>query len=624
MVSSINRNYHRARYILLNEGISPFLKSAFSFIGKSLFDYGIYMVYERDIATSEPNIKIQLKSEYIIKAIYTAADYYQLATEGYNFKKKVSQSLLVKGAIVFCIFDKRDLVYVNWITTTEKAKYEIDIVPFKVDFNNGEVCLGGSFTEPKYRNLGLHSYVLSIIPNILAQKGVKITKYSIQRGNVASLKAFSKFNNRFIGQWRYLKILWWKSWQEAIAKGEGIQGQKRNIIKDRLITAGIGVYLKTPPALKFVFKPIVNIRNMRLRYDQWILTGEEISLQQRVVILYSGSIQNKNYLADLVFKGSYEEKYQGKRWFWDCLGDSNRQFSYDLFIAEVPRIFKSYFLNRRNFVIPSWIKGETELPDDLSLLVNNDWSLRRNQKKIIKNQYYYEITRDPSQYYQFYHDMYLPHIKAAYGDKAIVIEYEDLKLKLSNYELLIVKQQGKSIAGALLLCTAHEASFEIAGVLDGNLDYVHSGCLAALYYFFLCYLQTKGYQKVNLGYSRPFFQDGVLQYKKKWGLKLTQASETVLVMNIHSLTHEVREFLLKNPFICLDRLGINGAFFVASNESKSENDLKNIIKEYYVKGMREFIVYSLGENDIKLWKKVGLPVGDSFETVRTEDQSLPA
>jgi hypothetical protein len=613
MASSISKYYLRGRYVLFHEGISSFLKQGFSFISLSLFQYGIYQVYETDITTCQPKIEIKLKSELTFKVIYTSADYNQLAAEGYNFKQKVSQPLLDKGAMLLCIFDKRDLVCLNWVATTERAKHEIDIVPFKVDFNNGEVCSGGSYTEPKYRNLGICSYILSIKAKILAQKGVKINKFSIQKGNIASIKASSKFNNRLISQWRYLKILWWKSWKETISDGEDNRGQKRNTPMDRFSSAGIKVYSETPPAIKFVFKPIIAFKNLRLRVDQWILTGEEISRKHRVEILYSGITQNKNYLADLVFGGSHEEKYQGKKWFWECFGDSNRQFSCNLYITDIPVIFKSLFLKRGSFIIPSWIKGEAEIPDDLSLLVNNDWSLRRNQKKIRKNQYYYEVTRDPSQYYHFYHDMYLPYVKAAYGDKAIVMSYENLKAKIRNYELLIVKQQGKDIAGAMLSCTAHEASFSLAGVLDGNLDYVQSGALAALYYFFLSHLQARGYKNVKLGSTRAFLKDGVLQYKKKWGLKLIQASETVFVMNIYSLTDEVRDFLLNNPFICLDRIGINGAFFVATNESKSENDLKNILQNYYVKGMSKFLVYRLGENDIKLWKKVALPVSDGHE-----------
>ena len=65
---------------------------------------------------------------------------------------------------------------------TEQAKREIDMVPYEIGFDRGEVGIGGYYCEPDYRGKGLHNYVLSICFRHLSENGVKKIKYSIKKG----------------------------------------------------------------------------------------------------------------------------------------------------------------------------------------------------------------------------------------------------------------------------------------------------------------------------------------------------------------------------------------------------------------------------------------------------------
>jgi hypothetical protein len=614
---------YNLKYIIKNQGWVAIFFKGFEYLRGVVFYLGYYYIC-KIILTSKDNVPdYKPKIECSFKFISKEDDIDELIVNKYRMNILDFQTKLEKGAVAFCVFVDKKLASVTWIADHEAAKQLIDPLPFVVNFEQGEVCSGSAFTDPKYRGKGLQNYIHTLMYHYLIDKGIYICKYSIEKRNAASQKVGGHFGQKIISYGRNLKILGMTFWKDLPLE-EVIQGQKTDNIFGRLLKAGIRVYLNTPPAIKFIFNPIIVIKSWRFRVDQWILSGEEISRKHSVKVVYSGSTQNKNYLADLIFGGSHDEKYLGRRWLWNCLGDSNRLYGCSLSVADVPKSLKSLFMDRNSFIIPSWIEGEVDLPDDLSLFVNNNTSLRHEQRKLRKYKYYYEVTRDSSQFYHFYRDMYLPYVKAVYGKKAVISRFSDWFPKFTNYELLIVKQEGEERAGNLLFCTNYEALADVIGIKDGNFNYVRNGVSAAMYYFSFCHLQAKGYKKVNMGATRAFLKDGVLNYKKKWGLKFSKPSEKVFLMRVFSVTDGVRDFLLNNPFIFMDKTGINGAFFIASGEATLENDLENVFNDYLVKGMRKFYIYNLEGNDIKLWKTVTIPIPNDSEKVNTESQSPPS
>jgi hypothetical protein len=608
--------YDRSRYIILHEGPRAFVSQSLVFFKDLFFQNGIYFVYEINLDSSKATVEPNSRTDFILKVISNLKEYDQLIIEGYNLKKYHFQPLIAKGGIAFCLFANKCLIYQGWIGTTENIKQEFDMVPYKVNFNSGEVCIGGIFCDPEYRGKRLHTYVLSKCIQYGSQIEAKKIKYSIKKGNVASIKSFEKYNHKVLSQWHHFKILWWSSWKETPYDKE----DKSDNIIDSVAGMGTKFFLKTPTALKFIFLPIITFKScLNVRIDQWILTGKAINSEDGMELLYSGSKQNKNYLAGLVFGGSYEEKYIGKKWLWN-LFSLKKQSGCAMSITDIPKPFKSLFSDRNSFIIPSWIDGGIKLPDDLSKFVHKNRTLVYNLNQIKKHKYYYEVTRNHSQFANFYHSMYLPYVKASYSEQALVSKFKELKPKFENYELLYVKKEGENLAGALIYCSPNEVILDYLGVQDGNINYVREGAQAALYYFSFCYLQERGFKNVKLGGTRAFLKDGVLSYKKKWDLNIRVASQVVFLLRILSITHGVKEFLMNNPFIFVDNRRFNGAYFVAGDESTSENEIKSTLKKYQVKGMDKFFIFRLKGEDISLWKTVDLPISEQLDNTRTDSQ----
>ena len=129
---------------------------------------------------------------------------------------------LKKGALAFCIFLNKELIQVTWVALNERAKKEIDYLPFKVFFQKREVNTGAAFTDPHFRGKKLHGYIRSYIYDYLSQEGFVKCRYPIEVNNISSQKGVARFNPTIIGKGYYLKILWWKFWKEEPIKGAKI------------------------------------------------------------------------------------------------------------------------------------------------------------------------------------------------------------------------------------------------------------------------------------------------------------------------------------------------------------------------------------------------------------------
>jgi len=58
----------------------------------------------------------------------------------------------------------------------------------------------------------------------------------------------------------------------------------------------------------------------------------------------------------------------------------------------------------------------------------------------------------------------------------------------------------------------------------------------------------------------------------------------------------VREFLVRNPFICRDGEGLKAAVFVEGDRSLSSGDIARLYREHSVRGLQGVIIYILGDN----------------------------
>lgn len=390
------------------------------------------------------------------------------------------------------------------------------------------------------------------------------------------------------------------------------------MIKKMLLTGKV-IYHKTHPCFHFIFWPVKSILWFVhiLRRDMWIIAGEEIASKQKLTIIYAGNEENKNYLIQLAFN-NYTENYMGKTWLWKIFKTSKAKYhDCSLMVIEVSNNFRTLFENKKSFCIPCWILGEVDISVYNSSPIKNK-SLLSDMRRIRKNKLNYEVTNELHKFNNFYYNMYLPHITKVHGNEAFIMNYDFMKKEFKNCDLLLIKKEKEYVAGILLAYTKKGSRLWSLGVKDGNLNYVRDGAIAAVFYYSVLYLLEKGCKIVNFGASRAFLKDGVLQYKKKWGLKIIDTSKKYFLIKSLSKNGGIKSFFLNNPFIFINETSFNGAVFIDSDQSFSATDLEKIYKNYYLNGINKLFIYKFGKYDINIQEIVPHEFSDRMTICSTE------
>lgn len=349
-----------------------------------------------------------------------------------------------------------------------------------------------------------------------------------------------------------------------------------------------------------------------LRRDFWVLEGKMPGSGASLSILCAASDQDRGFLAGLAYGPIYSERRQGRFWLWNAkrmVEKKGRRYS--MMVVKVRKSQRWVLGSRKWFWIPDWVYGSVDLPLERKSM--NAEKVKSDMRRIRNNKLEYEVTRDVKRFDDFYYNMYRPHIVKAHGSNAFVKSYELMRKRFEHCELLLVKMQDEYIAGCMIAYNDELPRLKSLGVRDGDLKYMRCGATGALYFFSMIYLQGKGFSKYELGGSRAFLHDGVLQYKKKWGQGIIGMTSEIFALKVVGDSAATRSFLSSNPFIFEQDGALNGAVFIDSDDKLDLKEFENMQREFFYPGLSKLYVCFLeGE---KAAAPSGLPKELSERTV---------
>jgi hypothetical protein len=345
-----------------------------------------------------------------------------------------------------------------------------------------------------------------------------------------------------------------------------------------------------------LYRMLSSVRNYlrNYHYGAWVLEGSEIKSHKTMRVFYLGAnVLNKNYIANLIFGGSVQENFIGRFWLLNPLRFSHkRACTCDMAITEVDRKYKSKSPHP-NYFIPCWVDGKIEIEEALRL-AECQRHTRNDLKRVRKHGYSYEIRHDVEKYIEFYEKFYVPYIKNTYTDEATMHSLDCILGLIDRSELLMVKDGNKDVVGEVLVYRDNEPKVLCLGVRNGDRGYVKAGAINAAYYFRLVHLKSQGHKTIDLGSSRAFFDDGVLQYKRKWGLSLTGTRSTGFMIHPDISSPAAAAFLLNHQFLCNDQDGFTSVCFVDDNTVLEEKKQKQMINKLVLPGVKKLQVFQLG------------------------------
>lgn len=329
------------------------------------------------------------------------------------------------------------------------------------------------------------------------------------------------------------------------------------------------------------------------RYNAWVLEGPERHSNANLRLLYvGGNDQNKNYIANLVFNSSFQENFLGRFWLFRPLSFKHKLSGKNHMV--ITEIKKRHTGNAKNlsFFIPCWIDGKINIQKTLRLTETSE-NLKSDLRRIRKLQYTYEVVREREKFVDFYNNMYVPYIKNIYGNEALYHSLDGILKRFEQSELLLIKEGQLPVTGEVIIYGNHGPKLLCLGVQNGDRQYVNAGAIAALYYFRLLHLKSKGYSDIDLGSSRGFLSDGVLNYKKKWGMHLTALRGSGFMIHQIALTTGTKSFLINNPFINTEPDGFSSVYFYDRNTTLTKKQQKKIINAFAANGVNKLLVCQL-------------------------------
>jgi hypothetical protein len=212
---------------------------------------------------------------------------------------------------------------------------------------------------------------------------------------------------------------------------------------------------------------------------------------------------------------------------WSLPSQSEKWLSegVDLVICELSRIFPLSPRTAYKLSVPTLIRQVVAVPEKVETLIAGGkmLNIRNRLNRAQKNGFGYTFSRSPADYDYFYHRMYAPYIGARHKSRARIAAHDGyMRQAFHRGGLLLVTQNGRAVAGALLQ-TRGDTCYQVEiGVLDADdrllIDH-HVNVLT--YWYNLLWASSQGARNVDFGGSRSWNSNGVLRFKAQWKARVT-------------------------------------------------------------------------------------------------------
>ncbi len=268
----------------------------------------------------------------------------------------------------------------------------------------------------------------------------------------------------------------------------------------------------------------------------------------------------------------------------------------DLIFFRSPRFQPPETIANRMFRIPYYVQQVVKLPPANSNLLSHfhNRATKLYFNRIRKAKFEYEISHDHEMLGYFYNHLYVPFIEERHGESAEVVSWPTFLARYGSMELLIVRRNGQIVAG---IVNNHIDScywLHVLAALPNDISLLRMEVISALYWFSFVEAHRRGCHTVDLGAVRPFLNNGLLIYKRKWS-SLTVPSIYKTELGLWSLACGRRPSLYRalegNPFICQRNGNLIGLIFLGDNTPLNDEEMARHLKQYLLSG--EFLSFQI-------------------------------
>jgi GNAT acetyltransferase-like protein len=200
-------------------------------------------------------------------------------------------------------------------------------------------------------------------------------------------------------------------------------------------------------------------------------------------------------------------------WQPEWLGDLEA----DLILAEVHRWVTPSFRGAGWIIVPDsvrWSGEAAHLPPAVPCK-----SLREDLRKLRRHRYVLEQVEGPSAWDEFHRSLLVPQALARFGDAAWLPSRWFLRELAAKGQLHFLYREDQLVAGIATVRHGDTLWLSISGIRDGDDALLRQGVGVALWIKTFEYARQQGCRRIDAGRTSPFVNEGVHQYKRKWGLR---------------------------------------------------------------------------------------------------------
>ncbi len=295
-------------------------------------------------------------------------------------------------------------------------------------------------------------------------------------------------------------------------------------------------------------RALASLRKIRIEQLHGRLRHNSVDLS----VIYAGNGSNADYLTGLLF-----QTVTSRRALAEVspltLAPALARFSSpaDIIVCERAPLWATIGPALGDFRMPAWIRQELSLGNARG----NRWKFGRHldrelDRHMRRHDFRVVLSDDNAEKRTFYREFYLPYVTARHALGAITVSEELFDARATGATLAKLYAGDEWTAGMLLHYSSKELKFGWFGSranppLSGASEALDSLCIAAA--------AERGIRRINFGNARPSMVDGVVRYKRKFGVHCLapRYPQTIIEWRLVNSRPELREWVNSQQFLCI-------------------------------------------------------------------------
>ena len=330
-----------------------------------------------------------------------------------------------------------------------------------------------------------------------------------------------------------------------------------------------------------------------LRIPVAILRGPTRHSERSAIIVVAGLQPWADYLPHRFFACAPRREVVGAVPVWALPSFLKRlAVDADIIVARVDRVSARLFFKDGYLVVPESIGCRLSLPVDLDKLARASRSVKEDLSTLRREGFTMEVSHREADCEVFYSSMYLPFVQKRHGEFAVIHNVHQLRRKFRRGGLIWLRRGDHRIAAALFEQEGDVFRGVALGTEGGDLTLMKEGALAALYIFEIKCAEEGRCASIDFGGTPPVLNDGLLRFKRKWGVQLMDEHQTPYdyLVRWERPNEQVLEFLADVPLIFRNHGHLAGLTALRLNGVVHEDQASMMHRSLWIAGLQRLFV----------------------------------